>query len=164
MMFMKIAKTGIDFLEGALLSRPVMEALENDSSSVSPFGQQLACFVMQAALADEGPKPSNVSGCGMQASSLTTVRRVRKFRGEWFVLFSRAAGMIYKRKLLMAKKSESEAIANQLSFAVKELSTVAERLRIAGYDELGAEIQTLANSGQFFAEEFARVRSSQLAE
>jgi hypothetical protein len=64
----------------------------------------------------------------------------------------------------MAKKSESEAIANQLCFAVKELNTVAERLRLAGYDEIGAEIQTLANSGQFFAEEFARVRSKQLAE
>jgi hypothetical protein len=58
----------------------------------------------------------------------------------------------------MAKKNESEAIANQLCFAVKELSAVAERLRLAGFTEIGDEIQTLANSGLFFAEEFARVR------
>ncbi|UEM21578.1 hypothetical protein JL100_002050 [Skermanella mucosa] len=57
----------------------------------------------------------------------------------------------------MAKKTESEAIANQLSFAVKELSRVAERLRQAGYAEISDEIQTLANSGSFFADEFARL-------
>ncbi|WP_158043617.1 hypothetical protein [Skermanella pratensis] len=57
----------------------------------------------------------------------------------------------------MAKKTEAEAIVNQLSFAVKELSTVAERLRQAGYPEIGDEIRTLANSGSFFADEFARL-------
>ncbi|QQP90068.1 hypothetical protein IGS68_01985 [Skermanella sp. TT6] len=57
----------------------------------------------------------------------------------------------------MAKKTEVEAIANQLSFAVKELSTVAERLSKAGYAEIADEIRTLANSGGFFAEEFARL-------
>ena len=35
------------------------------------------------------------------------------------------------------KKDESEAIANQLGFAVKELNAVAERMRAAGYAELG---------------------------
>ena len=57
------------------------------------------------------------------------------------------------------KKDESEAIANQLGFAVKELNAVAERMRAAGYAELGDEIQTLANSGAFFAEDYARLRA-----
>jgi hypothetical protein len=61
------------------------------------------------------------------------------------------------------KKDESEAIGNQLNFAVKELNAVAERLRAAGYAELGDEIQTLANSGSFFAEEYARLRGLQVA-
>ncbi|MGF7208972.1 hypothetical protein GGE65_003567 [Skermanella aerolata] len=61
------------------------------------------------------------------------------------------------------KKDESEAIANQLGFAVKELNAVAERMRAAGYAELGDEIQTLANSGAFFAEEYARLRALQVA-
>jgi hypothetical protein len=64
----------------------------------------------------------------------------------------------------MAKKSETEAIANQLSFAVKELSTVAARMRLAGFTEIGEEIQILANSGRFFSEEFARVRGLQTTE
>ncbi len=57
-----------------------------------------------------------------------------------------------------AKKISADPIANQFTFVAQQTHIVAERLHAAGFDEIGAEVLTLANSIEFFAEEFDRQR------
>lgn len=56
----------------------------------------------------------------------------------------------------MAKKSEAESIRNQLAFAAKEMRTVSERMRQAGFAPLADEVLALANSADIFSDEFLR--------
>lgn len=54
--------------------------------------------------------------------------------------------------------SELDIISRQFAFTANEMLTVSNRLKRAGYDEIAQEVKMLANTAEFFREEFDRLR------
>lgn len=64
-----------------------------------------------------------------------------------------------KKKASRKRKKGDDALANQLGFVASQAHAVADRLKDAGFDEIGAEMEALANSADFFVEEYHRQKN-----
>lgn len=64
----------------------------------------------------------------------------------------------------MARNPEPKAIANQITFVSDQMRVIAERLNRLGFDEIAHEMEALANTAEFFRDEFDRARGEALAD